>query len=260
MRENFSNLILRHVPRIVPPPDVLVPRFEHLIDNFKGVRDGATGKFVRFEAILPTVSTKEREPNCCLPEHDCSLLKKCSSCVTSVFLFSGDTLFKHSLVKAADNVLEHLKKGCLCDPDPRKVQLFHHAGRTKDGFDKVRSARGSSRNEGYHQRLLHLLGAFNLSPLMTHYILLLQNYRRNHRMAGTFSFHGVSSTLTCSVGNMAEMTHSEVGGWGRADLVWLAQPIFPELFRFAFFFLGWFSSSSPRHAVRTPRVLQPQSG
>lgn len=93
-------------------------------------------------------------------------------------------MFKHALMKAVDNALEHLKKGCVSDPDPRKVQLFHHAGRTKDGLDKVRSARGTNRNEGYHQRLLQLLGAFNSSPLLAHYVLLLHNYRRNHRMAG----------------------------------------------------------------------------
>ena len=86
-------------------------------------------------------------------------------------------IYKPPLIKAADNVLEHVKKGCVSDPDPRKVQLFHHSGRTKDGLDKVRSARGSNRNEGYHQRLLQLLGAFNTSPHMAHCILLLHNYR-----------------------------------------------------------------------------------
>lgn len=130
-------------------------------------------------------------------------------------------MFKPSLMKAADNVLEHVKKGYVSDPDPRKVRLFHHAGRTKNGLDNVRSARGSNRNEGYHQRLLQLLGAFNISPLMTHYILLLHNHRRNHRMAGKFSFMGstgVSSSLTCCVGNLTKVTHPDVGGWGRADL------------------------------------------
>lgn len=54
MRGSFSNLILKHVPRVVPPPDVLVPRFENVIETFKGVRDGATGKFGHSEK-LPTV-------------------------------------------------------------------------------------------------------------------------------------------------------------------------------------------------------------
>ena len=74
-------------------------------------------------------------------------------------VLSGETLFKDALVKAANNALGHLKNGCVGDPDPRKVHLFHLAGRTKDGLDKVRSARGTNRNEGYHQRLLQLLGA-----------------------------------------------------------------------------------------------------
>ena len=137
------------------------------------------------------------------------------------FFFSGESLFKPSLMKAADNVLEHVKKGCVSDPDPRKVQLFHHSGRTKAGLDKVRSARGFNRNEGYHQRLLQLLGAFNISPLMTHYILLLHNYRRNHRMAGTFSFHGFHQCLVnldVLCWQPGRVTHSAVRGWGRADL------------------------------------------
>ena len=67
-------------------------------------------------------------------------------------VLSGETLFKDALVKAANNALGHLKNGCVSDPDPRKVHLFHLAGRTKDGLDKVRSARGTNRNEGYHQR------------------------------------------------------------------------------------------------------------
>ena len=43
-------------------------------------------------------------------------------------------IYKPPLIKAADNVLEHVKKGSVSDPDPRKVQLFHHSGRTKDGL------------------------------------------------------------------------------------------------------------------------------
>ena len=105
-------------------------------------------------------------------------------------------IYEPPLIKAADNVLEHVKKGCVSDPDPRKVQLFHHSGRTKDGLDKVRSARGSNRNEGYHQRLLQLLGAFNISPLMTHYI-----------------------SWVCSVCKQAEVTQSGIGGRGMANFV-----------------------------------------
>jgi len=111
-------------------------------------------------------------------------------------VLSGETLFKDALVKAANNALGHLKNGCVSDPDPRKVHLFHLAGRTKDGLDKVRSARGTNRNEGYHQRLLQLLGAFNISPLMTHYI-----------------------SWVCSVCKQAEVTQSGIGGRGMANFV-----------------------------------------
>ena len=131
-------------------------------------------------------------------------------------------MFKDALVKAANNALGHLKNGCVSDPDPRKVHLFHLAGRTKDGLDKVRSARGTNRNEGYHQRLLQLLGAYNTSPLLAHYVLLLHNYRRNHRMAGKLSFcrlNLVSSSWVCSVCKQAEVTQSGIGGRGMANFV-----------------------------------------
>ena len=39
MRGNFSNLILKHVPRIVPPAPILAERFVNVIDSFKEVHD-----------------------------------------------------------------------------------------------------------------------------------------------------------------------------------------------------------------------------
>ena len=41
------SLLLRHVPRLVPPADIIASRFENVIDTFKGVRDGVTGNFGR---------------------------------------------------------------------------------------------------------------------------------------------------------------------------------------------------------------------
>lgn len=113
-------------------------------------------------------------------------------------LCSGEKLVNERMTKAAENVREHILKGCVHDPDPHKVQLFHLCGRTKDGLDKVRSTRGSNRVESYHRLLRNLLGSFNTSPLMAHYTLLLYNYRRNHRMAGMSSLcrlHHLSSTF-----------------------------------------------------------------
>ena len=48
MRENISRLILTHVPRVVPSTPILVPRVENVIDSFKEVRDGVTGKLCSF--------------------------------------------------------------------------------------------------------------------------------------------------------------------------------------------------------------------
>eukprot|EP00903_Cladosiphon_okamuranus_P009546 g9090.t2 len=44
MRMNYSNKVLRFVPRTVPPREVLVPRFKMVVDAFQGVRDAKTGK------------------------------------------------------------------------------------------------------------------------------------------------------------------------------------------------------------------------
>lgn len=46
MRAKYSSHLLKHVPRIVPRPDILLPRFDNLIETFKHIRDGATGTTV----------------------------------------------------------------------------------------------------------------------------------------------------------------------------------------------------------------------
>lgn len=43
MRINYSNKVLKYVPRTVPPPEVLVPRFNMVVEAFEPVRDAKTG-------------------------------------------------------------------------------------------------------------------------------------------------------------------------------------------------------------------------
>ncbi|CAN0445314.1 unnamed protein product, partial [Ascophyllum nodosum] len=43
MRAKLSSHLLKHVPRIVPRPEILLPRYDNVIETFKVVRDGATG-------------------------------------------------------------------------------------------------------------------------------------------------------------------------------------------------------------------------
>lgn len=88
--------------------------------------------------------------------------------------------------KAAVNFRSHIEKGCIHDPDPEPVPLFQISGRSKDGLDLVRSLKGTNRVENYHQPLRLLMGSYHASPMMAHFTMLLHNYRRNHRMAGTF--------------------------------------------------------------------------
>lgn len=45
MGANFSSHVLKYVPRVVPPPEVSLPRYDNVIETFKRVRDGATGTF-----------------------------------------------------------------------------------------------------------------------------------------------------------------------------------------------------------------------
>lgn len=98
--------------------------------------------------------------------------------------FPDEPFFTPRMEKAVKNLREHLANGCLSDPDPRKVPLYQVSGKTRDGLDKLRSMRGTNRVESYHTPLRRLMGAYQTSPTMAHYSMLLHNYRRNHRMAG----------------------------------------------------------------------------
>ncbi|CAM9822048.1 unnamed protein product, partial [Ascophyllum nodosum] len=93
----------------------------------------------------------------------------------------GDLFFTNRLKKAIANLRVHLhNNGCLSDPDPRDVRLFFWAGRTADGVDRFRCARGTSNTENYHkQPVRDLLAGFGTSPRMVHSVLLPFNYRRN---------------------------------------------------------------------------------
>ncbi|CAM9640259.1 unnamed protein product, partial [Hapterophycus canaliculatus] len=138
MAKNYTNKVLKYVPRTVPQADVLLPRYDLVIDAFKNVRDSKT----------------------------------------------GNLLFTDRLKKRIANLRPHLEGGCLSDPDPRDVQLYFWAGRTADGVDKFRCARGTSNGENYHKFVRGVLAGTATSPRMAHSVLLAFNYRRNHRMAG----------------------------------------------------------------------------
>ncbi|CAM9697195.1 unnamed protein product [Hapterophycus canaliculatus] len=138
MAKNYANQVLKYVPRVVPQPDVLVQRYDLVIDAFTDVRDAKT----------------------------------------------GNALFTDRLKKSITDLRVHLQAGCLSGSDPRDVQLYFWAGRTADGIDKFRCARGTMNGENYHKFVRGMLAGTGTSPRMAHSVLLPFNYRRNHRMAG----------------------------------------------------------------------------
>ena len=91
------------------------------------------------------------------------------------------------LRKNMTNLRQHLQDGCVSDPDPRDVPLYHWSGRTAAGADTYRSSRGTNRVETYHTPIRRIFSGYRTSPRMAHSILLTFNYRRNHRMAGALA-------------------------------------------------------------------------
>ena len=96
---------------------------------------------------------------------------------------TGESFFHKRLLKEVKNLRVHIAKGCLSDPVA--VPMYAHDGKTLHGLDKIRSLRGTNRVENLHTPLRSLLGGKNTGVRLAHSTLLVYNYRRNHRMAGT---------------------------------------------------------------------------
>ncbi|CAN0158153.1 unnamed protein product, partial [Ectocarpus fasciculatus] len=173
MRNNYTNKVLKYVPRTVPPAPVLLDRFDSVMDAFENVRDAKT----------------------------------------------GNLFFTDRLKKAIANLRVHIKNGCLSDLDPRDVQLYFWAGRTVDGVDKYRCARGTSNTENYHKRGRDLMSGSGTSPRMAHSVLLQHNYRRNHRSAA--KHRGIAAVL---VGWYAHYLLDDLQEITRG---WYANPLYP---------------------------------
>lgn len=46
MRRNYTSHILKHVARVVPQPPALLPRYDGVVNAFRFLRDGSTGKYL----------------------------------------------------------------------------------------------------------------------------------------------------------------------------------------------------------------------
>ena len=96
---------------------------------------------------------------------------------------TGKPFFHKRLHKEVNNLRVHIAKGCLSDPID--AAMYAHDGKTLHGLDKTRSLRSTNRVENLHTPLRSLLGGKNTGVRLAHSTLLVYNYRRNHRMAGT---------------------------------------------------------------------------
>lgn len=121
----------------------------------------------------------------CAPQyvHD----SRCSCPIVSSYVTlapsSENVLSTPRLLKPPGNLRVHLQNGCLSDPDRHDLSLYFVAGHTREGFVKIRSARGTSRVESYHTPLRSLMASFQPSSRLAHATMMLHKYRRNHRMS-----------------------------------------------------------------------------
>ena len=96
---------------------------------------------------------------------------------------TGEPFFQKRLLKEANNLRMYIAKGCLSDPVA--VPMYAHDSKTLHGLDKIPSLRGTGRVENLHKPLRSLLGGKTTGVRLAHSTLLVYNYRRNHRIAGT---------------------------------------------------------------------------
>ncbi|CAN0130553.1 unnamed protein product, partial [Ectocarpus sp. 12 AP-2014] len=56
MRNNYTNKVLKYVPRTVPPAPVLLDRFDFVMDAFKDVRDAKTGNLLFTDRLKKAIA------------------------------------------------------------------------------------------------------------------------------------------------------------------------------------------------------------
>jgi hypothetical protein len=108
---------------------------------------------------------------------------------------TGEPLFTARTWKQWKLLLRHIEWGCLSDPDPSIVSIYHILYyKKKNGLPVYGSARGTSQLEGYHQKLRDVVAAWLCSPQMADSIIREFVYRWNLLAASTYS--GLSGECT----------------------------------------------------------------
>ncbi|CAN0425978.1 unnamed protein product, partial [Ascophyllum nodosum] len=70
MRTNYTNKVLKYVPRTVPPAPILVERSDLLIEAFKNVRDAKTGSKITNRLKKAIANLRVHLHNGCLSDPD----------------------------------------------------------------------------------------------------------------------------------------------------------------------------------------------
>jgi hypothetical protein len=98
--------------------------------------------------------------------------------VIDVFRDIAPDMFSDKLNDALQASMQHIKRGCASDhPD---VQLYHHRpGSSQAQFNRLRSDRGSSRQENLHRHLNKTVGGRVGSPELISDILVNATFRWN---------------------------------------------------------------------------------
>mmetsp|Transcript_20653 Transcript_20653/g.53367 ORF Transcript_20653/g.53367 Transcript_20653/m.53367 type:complete len:561 (-) Transcript_20653:90-1772(-) len=110
-------------------------------------------------------------------ELEARLIKVIKLCATVKDAATGSMLFSKQTWTVAENLLEHIRLGCLSDcPD---TVYYYLVGHTKDGLPKYRCARGTSHLEGYHHHLKELAAQHQMTPKLYIAMLRVFNYRWN---------------------------------------------------------------------------------
>lgn len=185
MFDNYA-VVLKHVPRLIPPAGLLLERVDGVHDTFRPIKDITTGES---NATLRRFCRKSQVVLfCAILRWHLPLLLSCTLNSPLVFVlwqFSGATMYTRRFEKAVTNLRPHTLGGCISDLPSEFVSVYTCTGHSsKYGIPQYRSARGSSANENYHKALAAIMGGHQTSPQLACSIAVVHNYRRNHRMAG----------------------------------------------------------------------------
>ena len=101
---------------------------------------------------------------------------------------TNEPLFSKRTWKKWKAFMKHVERGCLSDPDPSVVTLYHVLYYKKsNGLPVYCCARGTSQLEGYHQKLRDAVPGWNCTPEMADCIMSEFVYRWNLMAASRYS-------------------------------------------------------------------------